>query len=130
MLLNCNSNQSKPNPILFIHFRTPLQPKYPNRLVFNNFRTLSPKTAGTTSPFDEGTHPQRPSRPRTSAKFFTCHTSEKCARKPNHCHTSRIIGLKVLSLPHLRKSRGMPSRIAFVASLLPCFRTFLDRKST
>jgi hypothetical protein len=36
------------------------------------------------------------------------HTSEKSPFKPFHCHTSKIIGLKVLCLPHIREKGGCP----------------------
>ena len=42
-----------------------------------------------------------------SAKSFPCRTYKKSPAKSFSCHTSEIIGLKVLYLPHLRKkARG------------------------
>src|SRR5260370_7224002 len=37
-----------------------------------------------------------------SHNSFPCHTSEKSARKSNHCHTSKISLLQALCLPHIR----------------------------
>ncbi len=36
-----------------------------------------------------------------------CHTYEKCACNPFPCHTYKIALLQVLSLPHIRKNRGV-----------------------
>ncbi len=36
-----------------------------------------------------------------------CHTSEKSRCKSCICHTFKIIGLKVLCLPHIRENRGV-----------------------
>src|SRR5438046_7923073 len=43
-------------------------------------------------------------------KSFICHTSEKHARNPFPCHTSIFIGLKVVCLPHIRKTNRVPAR--------------------
>jgi hypothetical protein len=37
-----------------------------------------------------------------------CHTSEKSLSKSFHSHTSKIIGLKALCLPHIRENGGCP----------------------
>src|SRR5579863_3795788 len=42
--------------------------------------------------------------PQISAKSFPCHTYQKCARNSFICHTYKNKGLKVLCLPHLRKT--------------------------
>lgn len=41
-----------------------------------------------------------------SAKPFDCHTSEKRAHNSFACHTSKIVELKVLYLPHIRENEG------------------------
>ncbi len=43
------------------------------------------------------------------ANSLPCHTYAKRARKSNHCHTSKIALPQVLSLPHIRKTGGVPS---------------------
>ena len=42
--------------------------------------------------------------PKKSAKSFPCRTSEKRAHNSFVCRTYKIIGLKVLYLPHIRKN--------------------------
>jgi len=79
---------------------------------FNHFRTLLPLTTS----FFFNLLPPRPDvqtfRPfRLSddpSKPFNCHTSENRARNSSICHTSKIIRLKVLCLPHIRKKGGGP----------------------
>jgi hypothetical protein len=43
----------------------------------------------------------------TSSNSFPCHTSDKFARNPSICHTSKSKRLKVLCLPHIRKTGGV-----------------------
>src|SRR5229473_7825107 len=50
-------------------------------------------------------HIQTP--PFTVVKSFPCHTSANSARNPCICHTSKFIRLKVLCLPHIRKTGGV-----------------------
>ena len=60
-------------------------------------------------------HPTKDARPERAtraegslfAKSSICHTSEKFARNPCICHTSKFIRLKVLCLPHIRKTGGV-----------------------
>src|SRR2546430_16701380 len=44
-------------------------------------------------------------------KAFICHTAEKHARTPFPCHTSIFIGLKVVCLPHIRKTNRVTPTI-------------------
>jgi hypothetical protein len=74
-------------------------------LSFRVFATHHPGLARTT-------HAHRPLTPRPHftplPNSFACHTSEKSPSKPFHCHTSKIIGLKVLCLPHIREKGVSP----------------------
>jgi hypothetical protein len=43
-----------------------------------------------------------------SPNLFLCHTYATLASNSFPCHTSKFIGLKVLSLPHFREMGGAP----------------------
>ena len=53
-----------------------------------------------------------PSRPSdVQPKPFLCHTSKKCTRNSNDCHTSKSKDFKVLYLPHMQKRGGGGQRL-------------------
>ena len=85
-------------------------------------------------------HPTKDARPERAtraegplfAKSSICHRSENRARNLFVCHTSKFIRLKVLCLPHIRKTGGVGGLMltslpalpcVFSTSLLPCFIT-------
>ena len=65
-----------------------------------------------TSKFEHPTKDARPERATRAegplfAKSSICHRSENRVHNSFICHTSKFIGLKVLCLPHIRKTGGV-----------------------
>jgi hypothetical protein len=67
-------------------------------------------------------HAPCPHAPRAmSPNSFPCHTYKKSAPKSFRCHTYKNALPQVLSLPHIRKTRGVPS---IMVNQNSCFRSF------